>query len=113
MAPTFLTPAVRVREITPVTTRADERAVVWMQGEHDAATADALTATLARAGSAGAAGLDLVVDMSGVEFLGAATVGVLLDARRRLALQSRSMTLRAPSTIASRVLGLCSVPTST
>ena len=50
---------------------------------------------------------DLVVDLSGVEFLSAATFTVLRDASLRLRAQGRYFTARSPSTCASRLLDLC------
>jgi len=82
--------------------------VVWLRGEHDAATAGSLMATLERAMEAG--DQNLVVDMSGVEFMSAATVGVLLRARELLGTRSRSLTLRASSSCVRRVLDACESP---
>ena len=50
---------------------------------------------------------DLVLDLSGVEFMDAATVRLIIRAREFLRLRSRSLTLRSPSTHARRVLDLC------
>ena len=50
---------------------------------------------------------DVVVDLSGVDFMGASTVGVLVRASELLQKRARSLTLRWPSTRALRVLGLC------
>lgn len=83
------------------------RAVICLRGEHDAFTAGALSETIAAA-TAGGKG-DLVVDLSGVEFMAVATVGVILKARELLQRQSRSLVLRSPSTCAIRVLDLCGV----
>ena len=79
--------------------------VVHLRGEHDVATVTELSATLARAIALGQA--DLVVDLSRVDFMGAATVGVLTWARELLLVRSRSLVLRAPSSTARRVLELC------
>jgi hypothetical protein len=49
---------------------------------------------------------DVVVDLSGVRFMGAETVGAIVAARNALLLQSRSLTLRSPSTWARRVIEL-------
>jgi anti-anti-sigma regulatory factor len=49
---------------------------------------------------------DLVVDLSRVELMTAATIGVLARARELLALRSRSLVLRAPSVRARRTLGV-------
>jgi anti-sigma B factor antagonist len=82
-----------------------DRTVVWLRGEHDISTVAALSQTMARA-----IALDdgeLVIDLSGVQFMDAATVGVIIRARDYLRLQSRSLALRSPSTCAARILGLC------
>jgi hypothetical protein len=50
---------------------------------------------------------DVVVDMSDVQFMGAATVGVLIRARELLRTRSRSLVVRSPSWCARRVLELC------
>ena len=50
---------------------------------------------------------DLVVDLSKVEFMGAATIGVFVYASEVLRLRARSLTLRSPSTRARRVLDVC------
>ena len=75
-----------------------DRTVVWLRGEHDVSTVAALSQTMARAIALDDG--DLVVDLSGVDFMDAATVGVIVRARDFLELQSRSLTLRAPSTCA-------------
>ena len=82
-----------------------DRVVVWLRGEHDISTAVALCETMAGAFSLDDA--DVVVDLSGVEFMGAATVGVIVRAREFLRLRSRSLVVRSPSRCARRVLDLC------
>jgi anti-anti-sigma factor len=81
------------------------RTVVWLRGEHDVSTVDALSETLAGAMAIG--DCDLVVDLSEVEFMGAATIGVLVRARELLQSRSRSLVLRSPSRCARRILDLC------
>ena len=81
------------------------RSIVWLRGEHDLSTAAALTDTLTRAIEL--AHTDLVVDLSEVEFMGAATVTVVLQAAELLRQQARSLTVRNPSRCALRVLELC------
>lgn len=76
--------------------------VVWVQGEHDISTVGELSDTIARAIELD--GSDLVVDLSGVVFMSAAALGVIVTARERLRERSRSMTVRAPSRCAQRVL---------
>lgn len=82
-----------------------DRTVVWLRGEHDICTVPALSQILARAIALDDG--DLVVDLSGVQFMDAATVGVILRARDFLHLQSRSLALRSPSPFAARILDLC------
>lgn len=84
-----------------------DRTVVWLRGEHDVSTVAALSQTMARAIALDDG--DLVVDLSGVQFMDAATVGVIIRARDFLALQSRSLVLHAPSACAARVLDLCAL----
>jgi len=88
-----------------VSRRGPPDVVVHLRGEHDLASVTELSATLARAITVGDA--DLVVDLSRVEFMGAATVGVLTWARELLLARSRSLVLRSPSSSARRVLELC------
>jgi anti-anti-sigma factor len=79
--------------------------VVWLRGDHDIYTVAALWETMARAIAFDDS--DVVVDLSAVDFMGASTISVLVRARKILRSRSRSLTLRSPSTRASRVLGLC------
>ena len=97
---------VRDREgSAPRVSRDGERAVVWLDGEHDIATVAALSDTLADVVSADDA--DLIVDFSGLTFLSAATIGELIRTRKLLSGQSRNVALRSPSKFARRVLDLC------
>lgn len=88
-----------------ITDRDHDRTVVWLDGEHDLATLPELADTLATAISADPA--DLVIDLSGVKFIGAAPIGELIRCRNSLRLQSRTLTLRSPSRFATRLLNLC------
>jgi|SoiMethySBSTD1v2_1073268.scaffolds.fasta_scaffold546598_1 anti-anti-sigma factor len=81
--------------------------VVWIRGEQDVSTVAALSETLARAISLDDS--DLVVDLSDVEFMSAATVGVLVRARQFLRSFSRSLQVQSPSTCARRILALCNL----
>lgn len=79
--------------------------VVWVRGEHDLATRVSLAVAVARA-----AQLDdvpVVVDLSGVTFMDASTVGAIVGNRNRLRARRQSLELRAPSPPALRVLELC------
>lgn len=58
--------------------RDSARAVVWLRGEHDVSTVAARSETMARAIALNDA--NLVVDSSEVQFMGAATVGVIIRA---------------------------------
>jgi anti-anti-sigma factor len=77
---------------------------VCLRGEHDLATVAGLSAALAQAIVLGDA--DLVVDLSRVELMTAATVGVLVRARELLRVRARSLVVRSPSARARRVLEL-------
>lgn len=79
--------------------------VVWVRGEQDAATAGALWVNLAEATRLGDA--DVVVDLSGVTFMDASTIGALVRAGNALGGLSRCLSVRAPSPRARRVLDLC------
>jgi len=82
-----------------------EGTVVWLAGEHDASTVAALASSLARAVAVDSA--DLIVDLSGVSFMGAETVGVIIRTSQLLRLHGRILVLRSPSRLAQRVLSLC------
>ena len=79
--------------------------VVSLRGEHDLSTAPGFAEALAGATSASAG--DVVVDLSGVVFMDAAIIRVLVGGRADLGLESRLLSVRAPSPFARRVLGLC------
>jgi anti-sigma B factor antagonist len=90
---------------TPSVRRTESRTVVWLSGEHDSLTVDALSESLARAFALDDA--DVVLDLSGVQFMGAATIDVIVRAKDALDLRSRALTLRSPSESAQRVVDLC------
>jgi anti-sigma B factor antagonist len=79
--------------------------VVWVRGEHDIATVAALSETLAWAIALDDA--DVVVDLSRVTFMDASTVGAVVHAREELWLRARSLSVRAPSRSARRILEVC------
>jgi anti-sigma B factor antagonist len=81
--------------------------VVRLRGEHDASSASRLASTLAQAVQLD--GGVLVVDLSAVTFMDAATIGVLLNTNEFLVEGSRSLVLRAPSTRARRIVDLCNM----
>ncbi len=107
MVSTVLSPDVAARDwdSAPLVSHDGERAVVWLDGEHDIATAAILADTLAKVTSADDA--DLIVDLSGVTFMSTATVDQLIRARNLLLGLSRNLTLRSPSKCARRLLDLC------
>lgn len=82
-----------------------EPTVIWVRGEHDVASRVHLQASIAHAARIDAA--DLVVDLSGVTYMGASTIGALVTARNRLRARSRSLSIRAPSPMARRLLDVC------
>ena len=81
--------------VTAFAGRNSDRTVVWLRGEHDVSTVAALSETMARAIALDDA--DVVVDLSDVQFMGAATVRVIIRARAFLRLRSRFLVLRSPS----------------
>ena len=85
-------------------TREGDRVVVWLDGEYDIATVFVLEEALTTAISDDRA--DLIVDLSGVTFMGTVTIDALIKARNTLRRQSRSLTVRAPSRCARRLLTL-------
>jgi anti-anti-sigma factor len=107
MVSTVLPPNVATRGwgSAPLVSRDGERAVVWLDGEHDIATEAILADTLAKTTSACDA--NLVVDLSGVTFMSIATIDQLLRARNLLLGLSRNLTLRSPSKCARRLLAVC------
>ena len=90
---------------TPSVGRTESRTVVWLSGEHDLSTVDAVSQTLARVFALDDG--DVVLDLSGVHFMGAATIEVIVRAMDALDLRSRVLTLRSPSVSAQRVVDLC------
>lgn len=82
-----------------------EQAVIWLDGEEDVATVGILSDRLSRAVSAD--DRDLIVDLSGVTFLSAATIDELIRVRDILVRQNRNFSLRSPSPFARRLLDLC------
>jgi len=87
--------------------RQTEASIITLTGEHDIATlaADNELFAIAIASS----GADVVVDLSAVTFMSAATVDLIVRNRRLLASRERSLTLRSPSNPAKLVLDLCGV----
>jgi anti-anti-sigma factor len=86
---------------------AGDRIVLWIRGEHDGSTIVALSETIARAITVDEG--DLVLDLSEVQFMGSAAVGVIIRTREFLRLHSRTLVLQSPSSAARRVLDVCGV----
>jgi anti-anti-sigma factor len=89
----------------PSVSRAGDRTVVWLAGDNDIATQPLLMATLTHATSFDSA--DVIVDLSGVTFISADTIGAVIRVQNSLRRTSRQLVLRAPSRFAARVLDLC------
>ncbi|MEO8696983.1 MAG: STAS domain-containing protein [Acidimicrobiales bacterium] len=87
--------------------RQTEATIITLTGEHDVATLPADNELFAIAIASSHS--DIVVDLSGVDFMSAATVDLIVGIRRLLAAQSRMLTLRSPSNRAKRILDLCGV----
>jgi anti-sigma B factor antagonist len=102
--PVFLSVTASRRGVQAYARRGPPQVVVCLRGDHDLSTVAELSAAMARAITLGDA--DIVVDLSRVEFMAAATVGVLVRARGLLRSRSRSLVVRSPSTRARRVLEL-------
>lgn len=83
-----------------------DRRVLWLSGEHDIANAPMLNDVLTHMAESVRWG-DLVVDLSGVEFMSASTIGALVSIERRLRFDARRLVLRAPSMCARRLVELC------
>ena len=79
--------------------------IVWLQGEHDVSTDNALSMTLARAIALDGPGL--VLDLSEVRFIAVSTLRVIVRAQEFLQHRLRSLTVRAPSPCARRAIRAC------
>jgi anti-sigma B factor antagonist len=79
--------------------------VVWVRGEHDASTVAALSETLAGATAIDHA--DVIVDLGGMTFMDAATVGAIVQARVSLRARSRHLSVRSPSAFVARIFDIC------
>jgi anti-anti-sigma factor len=81
------------------------RTVLWLSGEYDVATLTDMAKGLAAAIALDDA--DLVVDLTEVQFIDVATIGLLIRARNFLRLRSRQLTLRNPPRCAQLILHVC------
>jgi len=79
--------------------------VVWLGGEHDLSTVGELSAALAHAITLD--DVDVVVDLTQVEYMGAVTLGVLCRARELLHAREPCLVLRSPPRCVRRLLELC------
>jgi anti-anti-sigma factor len=81
--------------------------VIALSGEQDGSNAPTLLAACASA--VAQEGCDLVIDLSEVDFMSAATIDVLVSVREALALRAHSLEVQSPSKCARRVLELCNL----
>jgi anti-sigma B factor antagonist len=84
-----------------------DRTVIRVRGDQDLSNVSALSDALASATDLGRAAV--VVDLSGVTFMDASTLGAIVRARNVLESQSRSLIVRCPSPCALRLLDLCGI----
>jgi anti-anti-sigma factor len=91
--------------LLPSASRDAATTVVSLYGDHDLATAHSLSAAIATA--AAVDDTDLVLDLSGVQFMDSTTIVVILRGKSLLETRGRTMTVRNPSRPARYVLGLC------
>jgi anti-anti-sigma factor len=92
----------RDRPTAPFLSPEGGRTVLWLDGEHDISTRFAVSDSLETAFSANDA--DVIVELSQVTFIGAATIDEFVRGRNILRGQSRTLTLRSPSRTAQRLL---------
>jgi anti-anti-sigma factor len=79
--------------------------VVALRGELDSAALMSLVDTFDEAIAQDDS--DIVVDLAGVDFIGAAWIGTFVRSRAVLQTQDRELTLRSPSRVVFRLLDLC------
>ena len=77
------------------------RTVLVLRGEADFSAVSALSDALAGAISSGT---DVVIDLAELAFIDTAAVRVLAAAQQRLAHRGRTLTFRAPNSVAERML---------
>ncbi len=101
-------PAVFVSRPRPMAELPDPHpTVIRVRGDQDLSNVSTLSGVLASATEHGAA--DVVVDLSGVTFMDASTLGAIVHARHALESRSRSLIVRCPSPCARRLLDLCGI----
>ncbi|MDQ1478285.1 MAG: hypothetical protein QOE62_3514 [Actinomycetota bacterium] len=79
--------------------------VVALRGELDAAALSSLVESYDDAIEQDES--DVVIDLAGVDFIGAAWIGTFVRSRAYLESHDRALTVRAPSQVAHRLLDLC------
>jgi anti-anti-sigma factor len=84
-----------------------DASVIWMQGEHDLSTLGEIAALFATALASD--NDDVVVDLSGVDFLGVAPLQLMLQVRTVLEQRGRRLDFRDPSRHARHTLEVCDV----
>jgi anti-anti-sigma factor len=99
-----------LRARVPLVSKEGDRTVVWLNGEYDIATLTTLAEGLATAISLDDA--NLVVDLTEVVFIDAATIGMLMRARNFLRPRSRQLTLRNAQGCVERVFAVCGIATN-
>lgn len=82
-----------------------QETVIWLGGEHDLSSVEELAQAITRAVDSGPS--DLVIDLSGVEFMDSATIHQILAARMRLGARGRKARVRDPSPSAHYLLKIC------
>lgn len=83
----------------------DDPILVRMRGEHDSSTASLVSASLTQA--IDAAEGDVVVDLGGVTFMDASTIGCLAQGEGRLQTCDRALIVRRPSAAQRKLLEIC------
>jgi len=81
--------------------------VVWLAGEQDLTAIAALRDVIAQIVKLAARDPYVVIDLEAVSFIGSQLASALLDAKASLGQNGRTLTLRAPTQAAYRLLVLC------
>lgn len=81
--------------------------VIWLAGEQDLTAIAALRDTVAQLVKHPGHDPDVVIDLESVSFIGGQLVGAILEAKASLRQNGRTLTLRAPTRAAYRLLVLC------
>ncbi len=82
-----------------------DRTVIMLRGDQDTANRSDLVAAIIRASTLD--DTDVLVDLSGVTFMDASTIGAIVRGENVMHALSRSLGLRAPSLAATHLLELC------